>query len=52
MAFVPCLVRSSTPAGVYRYSLGDPLVDSYLAFVGVEPCAPPAPSMLGSPPPR
>ena len=30
MAFVPCLVRSTTAAGVYRYSLGDPLIDSYL----------------------
>jgi site-specific recombinase XerD len=33
MTFVPCLVRSSTPVGEHRYSLGDPLVDSYLAFV-------------------
>lgn len=34
MTFVPCLVRSSTPAGEHRFSLGDPLIDSYLAFVG------------------
>jgi integrase/recombinase XerD len=33
MTFIPCLVRSSNPAGDYRYALGDPLVDSYLAFV-------------------
>lgn len=33
MTFIPCLVRSSTSAGEHRYSLGDPLVDSYLAFV-------------------
>jgi len=33
MTFIPCLVRSSTSAGEYRFSLGDPLVDSYLAFV-------------------
>jgi site-specific recombinase XerD len=33
MTFFPCLVRASTPAGEHRYSLGDPLVDSYLAFV-------------------
>ena len=33
MTFFPCLVRSSTSAGECRYSLGDPLVDSYLAFV-------------------
>jgi len=29
----PCLIRSSTAAGEARYALGDPLVDSYLAFV-------------------
>ena len=29
----PCLIRSSTPGGEARYALGDPLVDSYLAFV-------------------
>ena len=33
MTLFPCLVRSSTSAGECRYSLGDPLVDSYLAFV-------------------
>jgi integrase/recombinase XerD len=33
MTFIPCLVRSSTSAGEYRYALGDPLVDSYLGFV-------------------
>jgi integrase/recombinase XerD len=33
MTFMPCLVRSSTSAGEHRYALGDPLVDSYLAFV-------------------
>jgi integrase/recombinase XerD len=33
MTFIPCLVRSSTSAGEHRYALGDPLVDSYLAFV-------------------
>ena len=29
----PCLIRSSTPGGEARFALGDPLVDSYLAFV-------------------
>ena len=29
----PCLIRSSSPGGEVRYALGDPLVDSYLAFV-------------------
>ena len=29
----PCLIRSSTPGGEVRFVLGDPLVDSYLAFV-------------------
>ncbi len=29
----PCLIRTSTPGGEARYALGDPLVDSYLAFV-------------------
>src|SRR3974390_2650993 len=29
----PCLVGSSAPGGEHRYRLGDPLVDSYLAFV-------------------
>ncbi len=28
-----CLIRTSTPGGEARYALGDPLVDSYLAFV-------------------
>jgi site-specific recombinase XerD len=34
MSSFPCLVRSSIPGGETRYALGDPLVDSYLAFVG------------------
>ena len=29
----PCLIRSSAVGGEARYALGDPLVDSYLAFV-------------------
>jgi integrase/recombinase XerD len=29
----PCLIRSSAPSGETRFELGDPLVDSYLAFV-------------------
>jgi len=29
----PCLVRSWSAGGAARYALGDPLVDSYLAFV-------------------
>ena len=29
----PCLVRSSSAVGAARFALGDPLVDSYLAFV-------------------
>ena len=29
----PCLIRCSTAGGEVRYALGDPLVDSYLAFV-------------------
>ncbi|HZA79157.1 MAG TPA: tyrosine-type recombinase/integrase [Acidimicrobiales bacterium] len=33
MTFIPCLVRSSTPAGERRFALGHPLVDSYLEFV-------------------
>jgi site-specific recombinase XerD len=33
MSDFPCLVRSSSPAGEVRFALGDPLVDSYLAFV-------------------
>ena len=30
----PCLIRTSTAGGEVRFALGDPLVDSYLAFVG------------------
>lgn len=33
MSDFPCLVRSSSAGGEVRYALGDPLVDSYLAFV-------------------
>jgi integrase/recombinase XerD len=33
MSRFPCLVRSSTSGGEARFELGDPLVDSYLAFV-------------------
>ena len=33
MSSFPCLVRSSSAGGEVRFSLGDPLVDSYLAFV-------------------
>jgi integrase/recombinase XerD len=29
----PCLIRTSTVGGEARFALGDPLVDSYLAFV-------------------
>jgi integrase/recombinase XerD len=29
----PCLIRTATLGGEARYALGDPLVDSYLAFV-------------------
>jgi integrase/recombinase XerD len=29
----PCLIRTSAAGGEARYALGDPLVDSYLAFV-------------------
>jgi integrase/recombinase XerD len=29
----PCLIRTFTAGGEARYGLGDPLVDSYLAFV-------------------
>lgn len=32
-SFAVCLVRSSNAAGEHRYALGDPLLDSYLAFV-------------------
>ncbi len=34
MSNFPCLVRSVSPSGRACYSLGDPLVDRYLAFVG------------------
>ena len=34
MSNFPCLVRSVSPSGRTCYSLGDPLVDRYLAFVG------------------
>jgi hypothetical protein len=30
----PCLIRISTAGGEAGYALGDPLVDSYLGFVG------------------
>ena len=33
MSSFPCLVRSLTSGGETRFALGDPLVDSYLAFV-------------------
>lgn len=33
MSQFPCLIRSATVGGEARYALGDPLVDSYLAFV-------------------
>jgi site-specific recombinase XerD len=33
MTNFPDLIRSSSPAGETRFSLGDPLVDSYLEFV-------------------
>jgi integrase/recombinase XerD len=33
MTFPPCLIRSLSSAGGPRFALGDPLVDSYLAFV-------------------
>ena len=33
MTQFPCLIRSSTAGAEDRYALGDPLVDSYLAFV-------------------
>jgi integrase/recombinase XerD len=33
MSHFPTLIRSLSPAGETRYSLGDPLVDSYLEFV-------------------
>jgi integrase/recombinase XerD len=34
MSPFPALIRSSSPSGEPRYCLGDPLVDSYLEFVG------------------
>ena len=34
MNLFPCLIRSWTGGGECRFALGDPLVDSYLAFVG------------------
>jgi integrase/recombinase XerD len=34
MNTIPCLIRSSNAAGEVRFALGDPLVDSYLEFVG------------------
>jgi hypothetical protein len=33
MSSFPVLVRTSSPAGETRFSLGDALVDSYLEFV-------------------
>jgi site-specific recombinase XerD len=33
MTFTPCLVRSSTPNGEFRFRLGHPLLDRYLEFV-------------------
>ncbi|MFP5579143.1 MAG: tyrosine-type recombinase/integrase [Acidimicrobiia bacterium] len=33
MSNFPCLIRSSSAGGEARFALGDPLVDSYLAFV-------------------
>jgi integrase/recombinase XerD len=33
MTQLPCLIRTTTVSGEARYALGDPLVDSYLAFV-------------------
>ena len=33
MSSFPCLVRSSMSGGEARFELGDPLVDSYMAFV-------------------
>jgi hypothetical protein len=33
MSDFPCLVRSSSAGGEVRFELGDPLVDSYLAFL-------------------
>jgi integrase/recombinase XerD len=33
MTFTPCLLRSSTPTGEFRFQLGHPLLDRYLEFV-------------------
>ena len=33
MSPFPALIRTSSPGGETRFTLGDPLVDSYLAFV-------------------
>ena len=33
MTQFPCLIRTSTAGGEVRFALGDPLADSYLAFV-------------------
>ena len=33
MSPFPVLIRTSSPGGETRFSLGDPLADSYLAFV-------------------
>ncbi len=33
MTFTPCLVRSSTANGEFRFQLGHPLLDRYLEFV-------------------
>ncbi len=34
MSAFPCLVRSSSAGGEFRYALGDRLVDSYLVICG------------------
>jgi hypothetical protein len=34
MTNFPCMTRSLSAAGETRFTLGDPLVDSYLEFVG------------------
>ena len=34
MTFVPCLVRSMERSELISITLGDPLVDGYLEFVG------------------
>jgi hypothetical protein len=33
MITFPCIVRSASPSGELRYSIGDPLLDRYLEFV-------------------